>query len=280
MRILRTTGSETPPPVEPFALTLYLRWGSGLDTVSSREDAFNWIINWQLGRRNVTLARRSYLRGKRYQNEKQAQGRLQIKGDTVSPLGSTEGDTAERLAKEHGVSGKTIKRDADFAAAVDDIAGFDNRVGLLVGWSTHANGGTDHAADTFRFIANRGGQSFPTPIFNWATASTCVTTDLAAFNVRLLCKFLCDGFKPLPKMDRLFRRVRLTTGVLVSLGFEEQLKLVEMLTMLARISGRESWPNDRHESNRLYRDGSNRRRYSGRWHPRRKANAKAMSSVA
>src|SRR2546425_6224827 len=43
-------------------------------SLPSREDAINWIINNQLGRRNLTEAQKSYLRGKRYQQEKKREG--------------------------------------------------------------------------------------------------------------------------------------------------------------------------------------------------------------
>jgi len=48
MRILRTMEREAPPPVAPFALTLYSRWGGGVDTVSS---LLAWCI-LQPGMRN------------------------------------------------------------------------------------------------------------------------------------------------------------------------------------------------------------------------------------
>lgn len=84
-----------------------------------RSEVVNWIIDNQLGRRNVNEEQKSYLRGKRYMEDKKPQGRPEIKGDTSSPL---IGDTAERLAEKFGVSDTTIKRDAKFAAAVDALA--------------------------------------------------------------------------------------------------------------------------------------------------------------
>jgi len=87
-----------------------------------REAAINWIINNQLGRRNLTPEQASYLRGKRYNREKG--------GRTGPPKGScrknydnkTTVRTADRIADEYKVSGKTIHSDGVFAAAVDKLA--------------------------------------------------------------------------------------------------------------------------------------------------------------
>ena len=43
-------------------------------SLPSREDAINWIINNQLGRRNLTEEQKSNLRGKRYNREKRKEG--------------------------------------------------------------------------------------------------------------------------------------------------------------------------------------------------------------
>jgi hypothetical protein len=77
--------------------------------------AVNWVIANQLGRRNLTPEQKSYLRGKRYQVEKKAKGRPDGK------LPQNEGETAERLATEYGVSPATIARDAEFAEATDTL---------------------------------------------------------------------------------------------------------------------------------------------------------------
>ena len=44
---------------------------------SSRHDAYNWIIDNQLSRRNITPEQASYLRGKRYLSEKKEIGENQ-----------------------------------------------------------------------------------------------------------------------------------------------------------------------------------------------------------
>lgn len=98
--------------------------------LEDREAAYNWIIENQLGRRNLTPEAASYLRGKRYQREKRHEGRP-TKLDQNDPV---IGETANRLATEYKVSAPTIKRDAQFAAAVDaltGIAGQDVRDAVL-----------------------------------------------------------------------------------------------------------------------------------------------------
>jgi hypothetical protein len=86
----------------------------------TREECIEWIIANQLGRRNLTDEQKSYLRGKRYQAEKRTDGGH---GDQKSGDHSdTPIPTAAKLAEEYGVSAPTIKRDQDFAEAVDTIA--------------------------------------------------------------------------------------------------------------------------------------------------------------
>jgi hypothetical protein len=90
-----------------------------------RAAAIDWMIANQLGRRNLSAAQVSYLRGKQQHQEKQI---------ITNPGGSNQYNeveghfdpqphesTAAKLAKEHGVSERTIKRDADYAKAVDAI---------------------------------------------------------------------------------------------------------------------------------------------------------------
>jgi hypothetical protein len=90
-----------------------------------REAAIDWMIANQLGRRNLSAEQIGYLRGKQYQQDKQ---------EITNPGGSNQyrevagqndpqppNSTAAKLAKEHRVSERTIKRDADYAKAIDDI---------------------------------------------------------------------------------------------------------------------------------------------------------------
>ncbi len=104
--------------------------------LDTRGDCINWIIANQLGRRNLTDEQKSHLRGRRYDTEKRTDlghGNQKSGGQNVPPI-----DAAKKLGKEYGVSGKTIKRDAKFAEAVDTIGekvGEGTRAKILAGKS-------------------------------------------------------------------------------------------------------------------------------------------------
>ena len=83
--------------------------------LGSREDAINWIINNQLGRRNLTERQISYLRGKKYNTEKKGSHRPE-KGDQSDHV-----KTSDKIAEESKVGSATVRRDAKFATAVDRI---------------------------------------------------------------------------------------------------------------------------------------------------------------
>jgi hypothetical protein len=67
--------------------------------------------------RNLSPEQASYLRGRQYELEKNGRGRPEGKRVQSAPL-----KTAAKLALKHKVSQDTIKRDAQFARAVDTIA--------------------------------------------------------------------------------------------------------------------------------------------------------------
>ena len=83
-----------------------------------RNAAADWIDAHQLGRRNLTPEQMSLLRGRRYNRLKKAAHRPE-KRDQIDPVIPVR--TSERLAKEHGVSAPTIKRDGQYAEAVDRL---------------------------------------------------------------------------------------------------------------------------------------------------------------
>ena len=92
------------------------------------------IINNQLQRRNLTPQEASYLRGKRYDLEKKQEGGRSDRNFWGGQNGHPK--TAERIAAETGVSAPTVRRDAQFAAAVDtiaEIAGPETRAAILSG---------------------------------------------------------------------------------------------------------------------------------------------------
>ena len=114
----------------------------------SREEVRQWIIGNQLCRRNLTEEQVAYYRGEHYRHERfevpNPTGRNQHAevGDQsdhqppVAAPGSPRievGDqsdhqppekTAEKLARQHGVSPGTIRRDAQYAEAVDRLVSF------------------------------------------------------------------------------------------------------------------------------------------------------------
>lgn len=72
-----------------------------------------YMIDYQLGRRNLTPEQSSFLRGKRYLQEKQERGGYKADKPNV--------DVSEELGKTYGVSNRTIKRDGEYAAGLEKI---------------------------------------------------------------------------------------------------------------------------------------------------------------
>lgn len=110
-------------------------------------DVRQYMIDNQLGRRNLTPEQISYLRGIKYLSEKKEKGkyiRPDHKGqnvlygvDELSDSGETEDNdhkgqnvlydtepvsTSEKLGKRFNVSEKTIKRDAEFASGLEKLS--------------------------------------------------------------------------------------------------------------------------------------------------------------
>jgi hypothetical protein len=86
---------------------------------ADREAVKAYIVREQLGRRNLSAAAESYLRGKRYLAEKQSHGGSRSKGGSTDQTDRLE--TAVRLAEEFQVGEATIRRDGKFAEAVDAV---------------------------------------------------------------------------------------------------------------------------------------------------------------
>jgi hypothetical protein len=99
----------------------------------TRENALDWIINNQLGRRNLSPEAAALLRGKLYTAQRiPVKDRLFQAGVSGNPTGKAKEqvgqseppasrDTASILAMKTGVSRETIKRDAKFAVAVEKL---------------------------------------------------------------------------------------------------------------------------------------------------------------
>lgn len=87
----------------------------------SLKEVKDYMIDLQLGRRNLTPQQASYFRGLRYNNEKTEKGkydRENHKGQNVPYAQST----AQRLATEYNVNEKTIKRDAEYATGLNKLS--------------------------------------------------------------------------------------------------------------------------------------------------------------
>lgn len=76
----------------------------------------DWMITNQLGRRNLTAEQRSYLRGLRYQREKEHHGGGRKASDQNDHL-----KTSARLASEYKVGEATIRRDSEFALGLEKV---------------------------------------------------------------------------------------------------------------------------------------------------------------
>lgn len=74
------------------------------------EQVKDYMIDFQLGRRNLTPEQMSYFRGLRYNREKGTQGKYD--------RSEKDGDFSEILATEFKVSSRTIKNDGNFAAGI------------------------------------------------------------------------------------------------------------------------------------------------------------------
>jgi hypothetical protein len=84
----------------------------------TREAAMDWMDANQLGRRNLSPDQASLLRGRRYNRAKKTVGKpAGIKLAQSEPI-----STADKLAAQHGVSRETIKRDGQFASAVEKLS--------------------------------------------------------------------------------------------------------------------------------------------------------------
>lgn len=81
------------------------------------EDAKLWMIDNQIGRRNLTVDQMSYYRGLKYNSLKKKKGGY----TNVKSKGQSEISTSEMIAKSFNVSESTIKRDAKYAEGLDII---------------------------------------------------------------------------------------------------------------------------------------------------------------
>ncbi|MBC7408252.1 MAG: hypothetical protein H7339_07680 [Arcicella sp.] len=82
----------------------------------SLDDVISWMIDLQLGRRNMSPNEIAYYRGLKYNQEKKIE-----KTDNFSSIG-TSLRTSQKLAEQYGINEKTIRRDAEFSKGVERLS--------------------------------------------------------------------------------------------------------------------------------------------------------------
>jgi len=87
-----------------------------------------WMLNNQMGRRNLTPDQLSYYRGLRYLNLKKSRGGY----DNVKLKGQNDVTTSEVIASIYNVSESTIKRDAKYAEGLNMIGKSNPRLKLKI----------------------------------------------------------------------------------------------------------------------------------------------------
>jgi DNA modification methylase len=108
-----------------IALTYQLPFNIEEKQFEREVDVKIWMLNNQLGRRNVTPEQRNYLIGKRYENDKLKES---FKGNQYTAGGDQNGPyqkTADKIAHEFGVGATQVKRNEKFAKGVDIISKVD-----------------------------------------------------------------------------------------------------------------------------------------------------------
>ncbi len=100
-----------------------------IDNFDSLKDVRDFMIDFQLSRRNITPQQASYLRGLRYNAEKRefTDNFNHSTSDTDFPNGhndhleNNKATTAQELGKYFSVGEKTIRRDAEFARGLEKL---------------------------------------------------------------------------------------------------------------------------------------------------------------
>ncbi len=96
-----------------------------LKTFESRAEVKDWMFGNQMARRNLSALQMSYLRGLRYENEKNTWGGSRDRKEANGHNVHLPSPTAEKLSEEYGVNEKTIRRDGQFAVALEKLTSKD-----------------------------------------------------------------------------------------------------------------------------------------------------------
>lgn len=87
--------------------------------LADREAAIRWVLERQLGRRNIRPIAASYYRGKLYLSLRRSIGRPRKEGKSGQRVPVS---TDEQVAARYAVDPRTIRRDAAFARNLDQLA--------------------------------------------------------------------------------------------------------------------------------------------------------------
>jgi len=109
--------------------TNQLNFNIQLLAFNTLKEVKDYMIDLQLGRRNLTPQQASYFRGLRYNNEKTERGKYDritdeglINVDDYFESKRVKVSTASKLSEEYKVSPATIRRDAEFAEGLGKLS--------------------------------------------------------------------------------------------------------------------------------------------------------------
>jgi len=85
-----------------------------------KEEVEIWMVNNQLGRRNISSIQRKYLLGQKYETEKRMYGTNRF--TMLLEEQEVKGKTKERIAQEENISESTVMRAAQLYRAINTIA--------------------------------------------------------------------------------------------------------------------------------------------------------------
>lgn len=92
----------------------------------SKSEVEIWMVNNQLGRRNISFVQRRYLLGQKYETAKRMHGTNRF--TMLMEDENQEGKTKEKIAQEENISESTVMRAAKLYRAINLLAGEDKTV--------------------------------------------------------------------------------------------------------------------------------------------------------
>ena len=87
---------------------------------NDKEEVEIWMVNNQLGRRNISSIQRKYLLGQKYETEKRMYGTNRF--TMLLEENENKGKTKEKIAQEENISESTVMRAAQLYRAINTIA--------------------------------------------------------------------------------------------------------------------------------------------------------------